>query len=252
MSPIVNIELEWNYIPINFLEEAVHITHKGVILTIEGGKAIAQILPEQFKENPELKDELHRIVASKFQAIQMFNHKKFELTQPSRTELREDGGKNHHIQFEPMVCKVTMGNVDVVITDQYGNIKSDTKRDRIEKQNWYADLIGKHIEFDLTLSKLISSYSMSVKDPDNELIHLYEIRDALFAKFGSKKIAVKKLNITNSEWDEIGFIANKLPLKQGRHRGQMITNLREANSSELIKSRQSVVNLIEKYLEYIE
>lgn len=252
MSPVVSIELEWKYTPLNFFEEPINITLEGIILTIENGKAFAQITIDQLNENSDIKSNLHRIVESKFQAIQMFNHKKFELSQPSRIDIKENGGKNYYLHCEPAVYKTTMGSVDFVVKDKYGNIKSDTKKDRIEKQDRILSLISKHIELDSTLSGLISSYNMSVKDPYNELVHLYEIRDALLARFGSKKTAMKSLNITNSQWNDIGFIANELPLKQGRHRGKMLGKLREADSSELEKSRKSAVDLIEKYLEYIE
>jgi hypothetical protein len=252
MSPVEYIELEWKYSPLNFLEEEMKLEYEGISLILNDGVGVAKITPEKFKQNLTIQEELHNLVESRFHAVQIFNHKAFELTLPSRTDSKENGGKNYYLQFEPMVCKTTMGPVDIVMKDRDGNVKLDTKRDRIGKQSRYAELISQHIASDLTLSRLISSYNMSVKDPDNELVHLYEIRDALHARFGSQKSAKKSLNITKSQWDEISFIANKLPLKQGRHRGQMGGELREANSSELAKGRKSAVSLIEKYLEYIE
>jgi len=93
---------------------------------------------------------------------------------------------------------------------------------------------------------------MSVKNPDNEFVHLYEIRDSLSNKFGSKKNAIANLSITSKQWDEIGELANSLPIKQGRHRGKSAGSLRDAYLSELKRGRKSVANLIEKYLEYIE
>ena len=92
----------------------------------------------------------------------------------------------------------------------------------------------------------------SVKDPDNEFVHLYEIRDSLSERFGSKKSAIKKLGVTSNEWDEIGKLANALPLKQGRHRGKAVGALRDAEIAELEKARKSAAYLIEKYLEYLE
>ncbi len=99
---------------------------------------------------------------------------------------------------------------------------------------------------------MLKSYQNSVKDPDNEFVHLYEIRDSLSERFGSKKSAIKKLGITSNEWDEIGKLANALPLKQGRHRGKAVGALIDAEIAELEKARKSAAYLIEKYLEYLE
>ncbi|SFK21005.1 hypothetical protein SAMN05216302_10022 [Nitrosomonas aestuarii] len=99
---------------------------------------------------------------------------------------------------------------------------------------------------------MLKSYQKSVKDADNELVHLYETRDSLSERFGSKKSAIQKLGITSAVWDEIGKLANYLPLKQGRHRGKALGALRNAEQTELDKARKSVTHLIEKYLAHLE
>lgn len=252
MNPVVSIELEWNYTPLNYLEEPLNLVYDGVSLNIQNGKGIAKITPEEFEQNSSLKEDLHHLVESRFNAVQIFNHKSFELSSPSRTDLREDGKKHHYLQVDSVTFAMTTNSVDFVVKDKHGNIKSDTKRDRLEKQNLYADIMEKHRKTDPTLVQLLSSYQMSVKDPDNEFVHLYEVRDALVIRFNSKKIALRELNITLKQWDEIGILANTLPLIQGRHRGKMTGLLRNADSSELEQGRKAAVNLIEKYLEYIE
>jgi hypothetical protein len=252
MSPVVSIELEWNYTPLNYLEEPINLVYDGVSLDIQNGKVLAKITPEQFEQNSTIKEDLHHLVKSRFHAVQIFNHKDFELSSPSRTDLREDGKKHHYLQVNSVTFAMTSSSVDLVVKDKNGNIKSDTKRDRLERQNSYADILEKYRKTDPTLLQLFSSYQMSVKDPDNEFVHLYEVRDALVTRFSSKKIALRELNITLNQWDEIGKLANTLPLKQGRHRGRMPGLLRNANSFELEQGRKSAVNLIEKYLEYLE
>lgn len=252
MSPVVSIELEWNYTPLNYLEEPINLVFDGVSLDIKNGKGRAVITPEQFEKNSTIKEDLHNFIESRFQAVQIFNHKDFELSSPSRTDLREDGKKHHYLQVNSVTFGMTCSSVDFVVKDKNGNIKSDTKRDRLERQNNYAEILEKHRNTDPTLLQLCSSYQMSVKDPDNEFVHLYEVRDALVTRFTSKKLALRELNITSTQWDEIGKLANTLPLKQGRHRGKAPGLLRNANPSELEQGRKSAVNLIEKYLEYLE
>jgi len=83
-------------------------------------------------------------------------------------------------------------------------------------------------------------------------VHLYEISDALSTRFVSKTKAIAALGIIIGEWDEIGTVANTLPLKQSRHRGQAAGILRDAEPAELEMARKAVVHLVEKYLEFLE
>lgn len=254
MSPVVCIELEWNYTPVNHLEEPINLLHDGVNLNIQNGKGIAKITPEQFEQNLCLKNDLHLVIEDRLRAAQLFNHNNFELSSPSRTNLRENGTKHHYLQVKPATFTMTTGScsVDIVVKDKDGNIKSDTKKDRLEKQDYYANILGKHRKTDPTLVKMFDSYKMSVIDSDNEFVYLYEIRDALSARFNNSKTAKKKLCITKDQWNKIGELANDLPLKQGRHRGKMHGSLRNADSSELVQARKAAFNLIDKYIEYIE
>ena len=147
--------------------------------------------------------------------------------------------------------KLTGGEVDFIIKDKEGNIVSSTKRDRTEQQEWFAKKVEQHRPKDKILDQMLKSYKMSVRDPDNEFVHLYEVRDALSKKFGSTSTALKQLNITKKEWDKIGVLANTQPYNQGRHRGSSAGALRDAEILELETGRKSVVNLINKYLEYL-
>lgn len=252
MSKIVTVQLEWKYSPKTYLEEPISISFVGGDLEIKDGAAIAKIDPDLYHTDSSMRKYLTRQIESRLHAVQIMTHKDFELSKPSRTDIREDGKKNHFLEFE--ACNMTMsgGAVDIIIKDKDGNVVSDTKRERLDKQNHFASLVDKHRNSDATLDQMLTSYQKSVKDPDDELVHLYEIRDSLSERFGSKKTARDQLGITSNEWDEIGKLANSLPLKQGRHRGKAVGTLRDAELAELQKARKSVVYLIEKYLEYLD
>jgi hypothetical protein len=252
MSKVIAVQLEWKYTPETYLEEPISISFEGGDLDIKDGVAIAKIDPAVFHSNSSMWEDLTRQIESRLHAVQIMTHKDFDLSKPSRTDLREDGKKNHFLKIESCVMTMSIGTIDLIVKDKYGNVVSDTKRERLNKQNKFASLVDKHRNSDATLDQMLKSYQKSVKDPDDELVHLYEIRDSLSERFGSKKIAIKKLGITNDEWDEIGKLANTLPLKQGRHRGKAVGSLRDAERAELEKARKSVAYLIEKYLEYLE
>ena len=111
-----------------------------------------------------------------------------------------------------MVSVSDISPVDIIISDANGNVISNTKQERIDKKKWFSKTSAKFRIKDQTLNQMLKSYGSSVSDPNNELIHLYEIRDAASKKFGGENKTRSKLNITKKEWSAFGLIANKKPL----------------------------------------
>ena len=99
---------------------------------------------------------------------------------------------------------------------------------------------------------MLRSYDAGVRDPTNELVHLYEIRDALSAKFGGESAARATLAITASQWSRLGQLCNNEPLCQGRHRGKTGEVLRDATEAELAEARGIARAMIEAYLQRID
>lgn len=252
MSKVITVQLEWKYSPETYLEEPITISFEGGDLEIKDGVAIAKINPDLYHADSSIREVLTRQIESRLHAIQIMTHRDFELSKSSRTDIREDGKKNCFLEVESCVLTISVGTADLIVKDKDGNIVSDTKRERLDKQKHFATLVDKHRNSDTTLDQMLKSYQKSVRDPEDELVHLYEIRDSLSERFGSKKSAIHKLGITCADWDEIGKLANTLPLKQGRHRGKAVGALRDADMAELKKARKSVAYLIKKYLEYLE
>ena len=146
-----------------------------------------------------IREVLTRLIESRLYAVQIMTHEDFELSKPSRTDIREDGEKNYFLEVESCVMTMTMGTVDLVVKNKDGNIVSDTKKERLDKQNRFASLVDRHRHSDAMLDQMLKSYQKSVKDPDDELVHLYEIRGSLSERFKSKKNAIQKLGITGAE-----------------------------------------------------
>ena len=91
-----------------------------------------------------------------------------------------------------------------------------------------------------------------MRDPDNELVHLYEIRDGLSKRFGDERAAKSALGIAPSAWSRIGQLCNDEALRQGRHRGKSVGGLRDATDAELMEARGIARSMIESYLQYLE
>jgi hypothetical protein len=113
-------------------------------------------------------------------------------------------------------------------------------------------LVSKHVAENNVLA-LLRSYEDSVRDSNNELLYLYEIRDAFSLKFGGEIAAISALKtISRSEWSWFGNLCNNEPLRQGRHRGKRYSELRDATDDELSKARRFAQAMIEAYLHYLD
>jgi len=254
MSRVIEIHLEWKYTPENFVEAPIQISDKGFHLLISDGMALAKVDPAFFEANPDTKETLTSLIEHRLRAVQIMSHRSYTLSKPSRTDLREDGKKNRFVEAHILgsSCSMTGSPVDFIVKDVDGQIIADSKRDRLDRQKWIAEVSDKYRGSDSTLDQIFNSYQKAVNDPEDELVHLYEIRDALKTKFGKGHKARKALGITEKEWKEIGRLADSEPLKEGRHRGNFAGKLRPAEKHELEEARKSALNIIERYLIYLE
>ena len=91
-----------------------------------------------------------------------------------------------------------------------------------------------------------------MRDPNNELVHLYEIREALSTKFAGENAARSALGISSSQWARLGQLCNNEPLWQGRHRGKTGGALRDATEGELTEARGIARAMIEAYLQHLQ
>ena len=193
MSKVVEVQLEWQYTPPNYLEQPIEILKPGIRLKISNGIAVAHIEPETFENNSSISDDLTRLIENRLYAVQISMHKNFSLSKPSRSDLREDGKRNIFTEVPSLAIGISLGVPDIVMTDKDGNIISDTRQKRIDKQKWFAEMADRYRDADSTLDHILKSYQKSVMDKDNEFVHLYEIRDALSVKFRCKKKCQEKI-----------------------------------------------------------
>jgi hypothetical protein len=87
----------------------------------------------------------------------------------------------------------------------------------------------------------------AMDDPANELVYLYEVRDAAAKHFQKATLAQKALGLSKSDWSRLGGLANDLPLKEGRHRGRMAGSLRNATETELGEARGIARYVVESF-----
>lgn len=253
---IINMEdiviLEWAFSPPNYFEEPIHIIRDQYHMIIDNGKVEARIKPEVYNNDPELRDKLHNSLNDRFLGTQLVSHADYKLSDSTMHLLHPDGRKDTTIFATGGFCISGGGQFDTIVKDEKGNIIKDSKRERIDKKKQLSELTEKYCIKDLLVKSLLNSNSMSVKDPANELVHLYELLEALSKHFAGEVAAREALGVSNNKWARLHRLANTEPLKQGRHRGKSVGALRDATVKELEEARRIASSLIEGYLEYLE
>jgi hypothetical protein len=132
------------------------------------------------------------------------------------------------------------GQADFVHCDAAGKALRDTKAERIAEHTALLDALAPQMARSSILRGLLTSYASAVSDPGNELVHLYEVRDALSTHFRGEQNARTALSIPQSDWRRLGALANVEPIEQGRHRGEHVAGRRAATTAELQEARSIV------------
>jgi hypothetical protein len=142
------------------------------------------------------------------------------------------------------------GNLDSVLSDASGAAVRDAKSERIADHTKFIESLIPKLARSPHLMALLQSYQAAVDDPANELVHLYEIRDALKKHYNKDDETRRRLGISPKDWRRFGYLANDAPLKEGRHRGKH-SNLRHATAAELDEARKISREWIEAFAKQV-
>lgn len=252
MAKATTIVLEWTYSPKNFFEEKIELKSDQYELVFNDGKITTTMDARVYDKDPSIRERLTEQLEDRFLGAQLVNRKPYELSRSVLYRIHPDGRKDIAISVDSLVIVSSVGSPDIIVKDAEGNIISDSKQERLHKRKQFIDLAARFRRVDPTTDRILLSFDTSVRDPKNELIHLYEIRDALSKRFGGEKKARSELGVSKTQWDRLGILANIEPIKQGRHRGGHIGTLRDATLDELNQAREIAVQMMHKYLEYLE
>jgi hypothetical protein len=249
-------ELSWTFSPAEFFEQELVTGGEGYTLTISNGAAVATFEPGVYEANPQVREVVQRELENRLLGVQLVAYQAYTLNGPTTVQIKVDGTRNTIVQARADQMLAGFGTPDVLQTDPNGLIVVDTKRARISRKAEAANLIAKVAMTDSLLSHLVRSHRSAVNDPDNELVHLYEIWDALKTELGGQSKACAILGVLERERSRFGEICNELPLLQGRHRGKTAVKsgveLRDATERELNDARQFAQTLILRYAAFAE
>ena len=243
------VELEWVYQPADFFEVAYSYSNPDFQVTIEDGLGVAILTTPSEPVSPALQQQIVDCMAGIFLTRQLQTHREFDLGLP-RVHVHRDGITTSSKGFTIDGIFAEAIPMDVITTDADGNVR-DTRAERIARHTATLNLFATKLSRGSVLRRMLESYSHAVKDPSDEWIHLYEIRDALATHYTSHRKARAALGIGQDEWDRVGVLANVEPILQGRHRGHH-DNLRPATREELAEVRQAVRRWIETFAQQVQ
>jgi hypothetical protein len=124
-------------------------------------------------------------------------HRQFTLEGP-RIYQYEGDRKNISIKLGGVQAVMTGGRLDVLVSDSAGNVVRDSRGERISHDSQALDSLAPKLGRSATLRSLFESYSRAVGDSKDELVHLYEIRDALSRHYGNEQSARDALGSARS------------------------------------------------------
>lgn len=244
---ITNTVLEWVYTPPNLFEVGVHRSEPDYELDLNEGHATVTLAVPQ----DPVPDSLIQVIGGKIDMLLKARtarvHRSYTLDGPGVRQILNDGRRDVTLRVQSGELVLTGGLVDIVVRDAAGNVKHDTKTERIAVDEAFNRLLEQAAAKDPLVKPLLASYQASVDDPDNELTHLYEIRDAMRNRFVTIGQARQKLGISQQAWGDFDNLANDEPILEGRHRGKYIPNLRHATQQELEQARSFALSLIVAY-----
>ena len=190
----------------------------------------------------QLQNRITKEVEGLLRLRQLLAHRPFQLNAASVYQHHSDGTRSISVSAGDGEFLSAVGQCDFVIRDACGAVVQDTKAERIKEHTDFIDAVIPKLANSPTLTALLASYNTAVNDPANELVHLYEIRDALGKYYRGEAQACKELQ-SDKEWQRLGILANRAPVKEGRHRGKR-SILRRATAAELDEARKITRGLI--------
>jgi hypothetical protein len=182
----VEVILEWRFSPPDCFEQAISLSATDYSLALEDGSARATLNPTFYDQHPEIKNVLDESVRSQLAGAELVTHRPYTLSPPSVTRVHDNGTRQSFVELSGSGSIEISGRADVQVVDSDGNVTFDSRQERIEAKREFVDLVSKYRATDATLSSMLGSFDTALRDCGNELVHLYEIRDALVTRFGSE------------------------------------------------------------------
>ncbi|MBE0713160.1 MAG: hypothetical protein IH583_12340, partial [Candidatus Aminicenantes bacterium] len=177
------VEIQWVYTPAEYFDEKIKRNCEGYTVEIDDGRITARMKAEFFDVRPDLLSLIRRELESYFQSAQPIRRKAFEIDGGGFTRIWPDGRENTTLAVHRSEQVMVSDQPDLVQMDNTGAVVGDTRRDRIEATRKLAELSVRHAS-NPTVRRMLDSFDRSVREPEIELVRLYEVWEALAEAFG--------------------------------------------------------------------
>lgn len=250
---IQKTEMEWTYTPPD-LFELPYVEHdQQYQLTAADGRIQVIFVEPQADRHSSIVQLLRERVRTLVQAMGVSRHVPASVTAPTTTQLYDDGPPERFLEVEAVeAIGVSDLHADFQIHNAAGELVADSKAECVAQHQRRTEAVARHAATDRVLAAMVESAKAAVRDPANELLHLYEIRDALATRFGGEPGASTALGLGTGIWTTLGRLANQPELQQGRHRGRALGETRAASDDELRAARDAALAMIDAYLAWLD
>lgn len=241
----------WTYKPKDFFTDSIFVEEADYIISIKDGKVELIVEAADDDEVSDTHSKYEYLIESFFMRALLNKRMDYELKVSTLKSKNDDGSSTIYMKMNPIKVSLTTSIVKLGILDEDGNEIIDDEEYKKRKQYELLEKLQKALNKTELLKGLFDSYKNSIKDPENELVHLYEIRDGLHRYFGSNSNSISALGMTAKEWNDLGRLCNGLPLNEGRHRGLYLDQLRDATKEEMKIAREISIKMIEAFIQYL-
>lgn len=243
--------LTWNYQPCDLFKQSILLSNLGMNFSIHNGVIKVEGYPINYVDDAELVKCLQYFLESFFISNLIFRHDNFSLTLVEMTRVLPDMKEVKTIFPDDSMIKTSAESVDLVVKSSNGKVSVDTYQESIKRIEKYSKLIHEFQLYDATLSAILLSFKKSFSELDNTLVYLYEIRDALVTRFGSRKDAWANVGVLKQDFVDFENMCN-MGVKPSRHRGRFAGILRDANPEEIELARLTAQKMIIGYLNFLD
>jgi hypothetical protein len=233
----VKTTIAYRYEPASFFDEVTSLVIDAGSIIFDSGAATVTLSTATDRVAREMVDAVTLSVRAALQPRQLVNRALFTLRAPSVTQVQANGSVDAMVIPGTGNAVAAGGALSVTVTAPDGTVTYDGTAARFGRGRDLVNSISVKLGRPATLNRMLESFSASIADSDNELVHLYDIRDAIGEHYGGANAARTALGIPSSDWSTLGRIANQEPVRQGRHRGQHLNGLRDASTEELACAR---------------
>jgi hypothetical protein len=239
--------LTWSYEPKDFFEAPTTIALAAGDAVFDEGEVNYTLHAVTDTVPADLIDSTSDEVNTAFAVRRLLANRRFKLDGPNIVQIDAAGRRHRTLLAQAAVVAIAkVGVVDVVVTDAQGRTAS-LKAERIKQHTDFVAKLAPKVLKSPELRLMVQSCNAAQDDPANELLYLYEVRDAAKKHFGNETAARKALGITKQQWQLLGRLANDEPLHEGRHRGSYVGSLRHATEAELNAARAVARSIIDAF-----